>query len=308
MKKLLILLSVSAIALTSCLKDKPNVDFSNIGTVAMLPGSGIQYFPGDAITSTAAIDTVPFTINIASDYAPSTPTSVTVGVNSALVATYDAYDTSVFYSPLPDSDYSFKTTTVSIPGGKRLDTLSVLFYTQKVDPSQSFLLPVAITAATNNGKSLIIASNESVHYYHFIGNVFAGTYLWDYTRTPASGNFTGGSATLSPITPTHLETYSGYYTGKARYEITFTQTGSGATATYSNFSVVLNSDDVTNIFTPNGITVTAPATFVSTGTSTALDNGKQYTAAQVKAMNLFDFTYSVVNSSGGRVVVDRFYH
>ena len=158
------------------------------------------------------------------------------------------------------------------------------------------MLPIRILKAPYT-----ISANMGIHYFHFIGNVFAGSYLHAYTRTPASGNYPGNPAILNPVTSTQFETFSGYYTGLVRYEVTFTITGTGATATYSNFQVTLNADDVTNILTANSISVTSQPVIVTPGYSPTI----QYTYAQ--ALALFDFQYSVLGSSGARTVEDRFY-
>src|SRR5258708_10717521 len=98
MKKAIIYLSVvaSIVFATGCKKDKPNVDFSNIGTIAEIsssninptlnaPSSGLDYFNQATLPYIGADTTfdVTFDVNIASPNALSTDTKVTVGVDDA---------------------------------------------------------------------------------------------------------------------------------------------------------------------------------------------------------------------------------
>ena len=215
-----------------------------------------------------------------------------------IVTAYDASNTAVNYLPMPSNAYVFTQTSITIPAGQRVGILTVTFYKNLLDPSKSYMLPIAIKSAGG----YTISGNQGIHYYHFIGNDFAGTYSWDYTRTPAAGNFTGGTATLSPITPTEFSAFSGYYTGLVQYDVSFTKTGNGASAVYTNFSVVLDPASVAAQLTANKISVTSGAVFKSSGTASLPG---PYTFAQAKT--LFDFQYSVLGPSGTRVVEDRFY-
>jgi hypothetical protein len=297
MKKILFIL-LAAVSLTSCLKDKPNTDFSGIGTVIELPWAGLQYFTRDAITDLSDTVTVSFGINIASAKTLSTATNYTLAVDNSLTTAYIAANPGINYLPLPAGSYNISKLSGTIAAGQRLDSVKVTIYRNQLDPASSYMLPIKLASASNG----TLSGNFNAHYYHMIGNDFAGSYLWDYTRIPASGNFVGNAATLSPINPTEFSAFSGYYTGLVQYDVTFTKTGSGATAVYTNFHVVLDPATVASQLTANSITVTVPASFKSSGTA---DLAGPYTYAQ--AITLFDFQYAVVNSSGGRAVEDRFY-
>lgn len=308
MKKILIfILAITAVSLTSCLKDKPTTDFSLIkGQVVLeMPYSGLQYYGQDGITDNTDTIVRKFGINIASANPLSTPTNYTTAVDYSLMTSYVAANPSVDYQQMPDGSYTLSKTSGTIAAGKRLDSITVTFYKSKLDPSKSYMLPIKL-ASTSHG---ILSGNFNAHYYHFIGNDFAGTYLWDYTRTPASGNFVGGSATALPINPTEVQFPDHYYTGLVTYLFTFTKTGSGATATYTNLNITLDPATVASQLTPNGISVSQPATFVANA-ALGVPAGQStlpgpYTAAQVK--QLFDFTYQVFNGSANRTMVDRFY-
>src|SRR6266498_2716390 len=221
---IMIILALLSISLTGCLKDDPNVDFSKLNTVVEMPYSGKAFFSGDALNFTSDTITLPFTVNIASAYPLSKDLSVTVGLDESLVADYNAYDPSVHYEVMPANAYSFSESTFTIPAGSRLDTLYVTFYKPALDPAVSYMLPITIKDASGE----TISGNLGTHYYHAIGNPLAGTYNWDFTRWPnqdASGSpdiaWTDVTV-IAPVSPTQFEVASGYYTGTARYEVTFT--------------------------------------------------------------------------------------
>ena len=301
-----ILLSAAALCVSSCLKDSRFVDFSKVGTLVEFPLGGVSNFAADAITEPTDTITRQFAVIVASPTVPKTATTVTLSINDpAVVTAYNASQSAVSYLPMPTNAFVFSTTTVTIPAGQRTVTLSVTFYRHALDPSLSYLLPIKIISGTG----ATVPVNLSTHYFHFIGNDFAGTYSWDFTRYNSNDtttakrpqSFTGHTTTISPVTPNQFEVQSGYFLG-ARYEVTFTKTGLGAAAMYSNFAVTLNSDDVTNQLGANGITVTTQPKFISAG----FDPNASYTFAQ--AIKLFRFEYQVATSSGAaRTDIDRYY-
>jgi hypothetical protein len=308
MKKFLIfILAITAVSLTSCLKDKPNTDFSLIKgqAVVELPWSGLQYFGKDAITATNDTIVMKFGVNIASASPLSTSTNYTLAVDYALMNAYVSANPNIDYLQMPAGTYTISKTSGTIAAGKRLDSVTVTIYKNKLDPTQSYMLPVKLASASNG----ILSGNFNAHYYHIIGNDFAGTYLWDFTRTPPSGNFVGGSATGLPLDPNTVQFPDHYYTGLVTFLFTFTKTGNGPTAQYTNLAVNLDPATVASQLTPNGISVSQPATFVANpalgvpaGQSTLAG---PYTHDQVK--QLLDFTYQVFNGSANRTMVDRFY-
>lgn len=286
---------LAILSLSSCLKDDRYFNpAATASYVAQLPLSGKANFSADAITDAGPTITRQFVVSIASINPPTTATSITVGVDNSLIAPYNAANTAVQYIAMPTNAYTFPDVTVTIPAGATQATLSVTFDKSKLDPSQSYMLPIAIKSAPG----VTISGNYGVHYYHFIGNDFAGTYNWDFTRTPASGNFVGHTTSFLPVTPTQFEVAGGYYTANIRYEVTFTKNTDG---TYSNFQVVINSDDEKGILNLNGISITTPAAIVASGYSSTA----KYTYAQ--ALTLFNFQYSVLGGSGTRTNNDRYY-
>jgi hypothetical protein len=302
MKKLIILLGVLTVSLTSCLKDKPNVDFSNIGAFAEIVHAGTPYFGEASITD--ATDTISRTlqINVTGVYPPTNDVKVTVELDNSLVAKYAAIDATVPYLVMPAGSFVFTNTTVTIKAGTRLANLPVTFYKNKLDPTKSYMLPIKISNVTGAGQS----ANFSIKYYHFIGNDFAGTYQWQFTRTPSGGtNFTyaaGNTNTFLPNSATEFEVTGGYYTQTIRYKVDFQQVGLYPNATYSHFTVVIDPDDVTTILNGNNINVL-------TGASIIGYVEKDYTYTE--ALKLFDqgFTYDVLGTAAGSVSrhnVDQF--
>ncbi|WP_299289616.1 DUF1735 domain-containing protein [uncultured Mucilaginibacter sp.] len=301
MKKIIFALAILTATLTSCLKDKPNVDFSNLGVNVDLVESGLTYFPADAITSTADTITKTFTVNISSPNTLSTDEVVTIGVDNSIITSYNATNTSVTYNAIPAAAFKLPTTSLTIKAGQRVGTFSVTIYKNQLDPALSYMLPIKIVSVSTG----TISGNFGVHYYHIIGNDFAGSYKWNFKRynasdttstAPASQSFTGNPVTISPVSPTQIEVTSGYYY-MAKYEVTFTKTGNGASASYSNFAVTLNKDDVAKA-AGLGVTLNTPS-FV------LIDPTKSYTYAQV--LQKLKFIYIANTSSGNRVDVDTYY-
>lgn len=177
MKYSIFALSFLALGLTSCLKDKPNVDLSDINPVIELtwasvnptpqaPSSGLAYWTGATVplSAGAVYDTVIFTANVASDYPLNVATSLTLGVDTTQVSYFNQNAGSAnVYTQLPDSDYTFAVTSGTIPAGQRLDTFAVVFNVPKIQPSIYYVLPISILQANNN---LIISGNLGTMYFN----------------------------------------------------------------------------------------------------------------------------------------------
>lgn len=306
MKKTIFILVLAAFSLSisSCLKDKPNTDFSGIGTVVELPWSGLQYFSKDAITDNSDTVVVKFGINIASAKTLSTATNYTVAIDYSLLTAYQATNSAVTYLQMPDGSYTINKTSGTIAAGQRLDSVTVTFYRSKLDPAKSYMLPIKLASASNG----ILSGNFNAHYYHFIGNDFAGNYEQYFTRWSVADTSNAankdynrvdvGQATFLPVTPNEFTVTSAYYTG-IPYHVTFTKTGSGAAATYSNWAIFFTTADVQSYFV-------APGQGVVLGSGPFIDPyanfipDQQYTYAQ--ALKLFRFFYL----TGSRGVIDQY--
>ncbi len=259
MKKIIFPFAILTVALTSCLKDKPDVDFSNLGVNIDLVESGKTYFAQDAITDAKDTITKTFTINISSPNTLSTDEVVTLGVDNSIVTSYNAANPGITYTAFPTTAFKLPVTTVTIKAGQRIGTVSVTIYKNQLDPSLSYMLPIKIVSVSTG----TISGNFGVHYYHVIGNDFAGSYTWDYRRynngtgpgaglipslgqglTPDGGSFTGKTGTISPVSPTEFKMETGYNANKVMYDVTFTRTVSNGVVTYSNWVVKFLPGDI----------------------------------------------------------------
>jgi len=312
-----LLLSAAALSLSSCLKDSRFIDLSKAGTIVEFPLGGQTNFGSEAVTAAPANDApgtinVKFAVNIASAKVPTTATTITFGVDDpAIVTAYNAQYPTVQYLPMPANAYSFTQTSITIPGGMRDTAMTVTFYKNMLDPSKSYMLPIAIKSAGG----LNISGNMGVMYYHFIGNVFAGAYTQTFSRyngfnappppgtVPSGGSFANKSPVIiSPVTPNEFQVVSGYFTDNVHYDVTFTQIDA---THFGNFQISLVAADVAANFTPSGITVTQQPVF-GFGVLPAYDPNASYTYAQ--ALTYFTFQYVVQNSSGYRFNVDTYVH
>jgi len=303
MKKLAIAIPVLlSLSLASCLKDKPNVDFSttnsqyvaeistsSLNSTPNAPSGGLAFFSGATLdASKAGLDTFTFTVNIASDYPPTKDVAVTLGVNDAARTAYIADASKVQFLAFPSNAYTFPINKGTIHAGQRLDTFTVYVNHDNLDPTQSYMLPISITDAGG----MTISGNLSTIYFHIVGNPLAGTYTWDFTRWNATDSSstanTGHSVkptTFVPVSPTNVEVASGYYIGP-RYEINFTNTN----GVLSNITVALNADDIKTMIT-GGVTITDGPNII------VADPVNKY----------FEFQYQANTSTGPRYVIDKYY-
>lgn len=306
-----VLLAATALSLSSCLKDPRYVDFSKAGNVVNMPFSGQAYFGGDAITEDPADDangTIvrQFSVNVATANPPTTDTKITLAVDNSLVDAYNALGGPVIYDPMPTDAYSFTTTEVTVPAGKQYAVTSVTFYKNLLDPSKSYMLPIKI-ASTTGGYT--ISGNLGVHYYHFIGNDFAGSYSEFYDRWATPDTINGvhdnnhvdvSPGLFLPVTPTTFKVQSAYYYG-CPYTVSFTKTGTGSSATYSNWTVDFSAQDINDYFTApsgGGVVLAQHPSFRSN--LIAFDPTREYTYAE--ALKLFRFYYT----TGTRAVIDTY--
>lgn len=295
------------LSLSSCLKDNRYIDFTKVGTVVDFPLGGLANFSGDAITDPGDTIVRQFAVNIASPNVPTTPTTLTLAVDNSLVASYPT--TPVAYETMPQGSYVFNDTKVTIPAGKQYATVSVTFYKGMLDPSKSYMLPIKIAGTTAG----TISGNFGIHYFHFIGNDFAGVYHHFYTRWSAPDTTGGlaaadggapqdkGTSIFNPVGPTEFTVPTFYYTGP-NYDVTFTKTGTGATAKYSNFAVrFLPADVAAGTQWASAITVVNQPVFLPVDYNTnPFDPSKQYTYAE--AIKLFRFYFT----TSSRAIFDNY--
>lgn len=299
MKKSLLNILAASVFFTGCLKDTANTDFSNVGTLAEIssgstvsdnsPISGLDYFTKSTLPlfTSDEPDTITFNVNIASEFPPNKDVTVTVGIDDAKRTAYNALG-KVQFKAQPDSTFTFPVTTATIKAGSRLATFKVVYYPAKIDPTESYMLPISITDASG----IKISGNLSTVYFHIVGNPIAGTYAWHFERrnhADASGDPEGGSfddvVTFVPVSPTTIAVPTGYY-NQPNYLVSFTNTN----GVLSDFHVVIDPDQIKPYFNDNGIT---------------LQDGPNILDANPTTGH-YKFQYLVTNSSGARYLIDEY--
>jgi len=286
-----ILATVAALNLSSCLKDDSRfIDFASSGTTVNFPLGGLSHFGADAVTDAGDTIVKQFAIDVASPKVPTSATDVTIAVDNTII---DAYNpgSAVQYDPMPDGSFVLSATKVTIPAGQRVGVVTVTFYKGLLDPSKSYMLPIKIVSGTG----ATVSGNYGIHYYHFIGNDFAGLYTWTYTRwqngtgtgTPLIDHAVTPNTPVNPITPSIFEMETGYNSNHVDYEVTFTKTGPG---TYTNWAVTFDPATVSAGWVPVGISVVQPPVFL------VLDPANFH----------FQLQYVAFNGTADRYLIDDF--
>ncbi len=184
--------------LPSCLKNGAYyIPFSSAAASVDLPlaastSNGITAF---AYPPTVTTVTLPIMVNVASPSMPSTPTTISLALDTAGLSQYNA-DNGTDYQPLPDSTYTVSGWDVTVPAGKRIDSITVTIELSKLDLSNAYVFPVTIASS-----SLPIEQWNHLFYYVAVKNQWDGIY--DYNGyalragDPArTGNFSGQQTTL----------------------------------------------------------------------------------------------------------------
>lgn len=275
------------VSLNSCIKDRNvlGTDFSHLQDHVTLVNGGLVNFGAANVRFNSDTTTLNITANLASVNLPTSPVNVTIGVDSAQIATYNAAKGTNFL-PFPNDGYKIKATSLTIVAGQQTATTTVEIYKEKFDPTLSYMLPISIKDAS--GKTL--SSNLNTIFFNIIGNVIAGTYNWDFKRwnnltgtgTLAGQSFTGHSTAFIADDPQTVEVATGYFT-QPRYVISFTD----SSGVLINFKVTFNPDDITYMKN-NGVNVA--------------DGPNIIKADPVTGEYIFQWKADV-----GRYLIDRFY-
>jgi len=190
-------------SLSSCLKNGAYyTDFSAISASVDLPlaasnNNGPVPFAYDA---TAASPSIPVIVNLASATTLSTATTATLAVDATFL---DDYNTSngTSYVLMPADAYTVSSWDVNIPAGKRIDSMVVHFDFSKLDLTQSYVLPVTISTASqpieqwNHLMLNIQVKNQFDADYNVTGYVF-------HPSAPRADNLSFHIATAGPYTST----------------------------------------------------------------------------------------------------------
>lgn len=302
----LLVASILMLGATSCVKKYAATywDASTASDFVILMGSGLSNFKAsNLLVNTASPDTLSLTVTaqLASPNSNSGPVTVTLGLDSSAITAYNSANGTNF-QPFPASAYKFVSTTVTIPGGLgHYASTTVWVFQNQLDPSVSYILPVAI----KNGGGKNLSGNQNVIYYNVIGNPLAGNYLQDFyrwngtsdtTTPPNSTVFTGQPAVVAPIDPltvvlpeSYMETFLG-----VGVDLSFTNTA----GVLSNFQLFLDASELA-AFSNNGFTVVTAPKLVGYGI--VGNAGTHYAGSWFR-------TFVVLLNSGGatRTCIDQF--
>ena len=223
------------IFLSGCLKTHDGfIDLTQTTDFVILTGAGLGNFKASNIqVNTSSPDTLrkTVTVDLASKDNSNGAITVTLGLDNSVIAPYNSANGTSF-QPFPAGSYKIVNSQVTIPAAQHYGTTTVEIYQNKLDPSVSYMLPVAIT--DGGGKNL--SSNQNVIYYNVIGDPLAGNYLQSYgrwngttdtTSPPNSSVGTNVPVVVGPLTATsvtlpeyYLETFVG-----VGLRLSFTNTG-----------------------------------------------------------------------------------
>lgn len=306
-KKYGFLICFAALLLSSCLKDTAFTDVSHTQPIIEFTNgsAGLAGLGNFGTNSTIQqIDTA-FAVNIASPQVLDYPVTVTLKLDTSYIAQFNALG-GVQVVPLPDSTYSYTTTTITIPAGHRIGRIPITLYPSKIDPLPSYALPIAIVSAAGPaGQNLLVSGNAGVAIYTFIGNPLAGNYLQSFYRyngpaatdtsgAPNSTTYTDEEIFLTPSSGTELvipEDYLETFTGTG-YILSFDNNN----GVLSNFKVGL--EDPAAV-AAGGFTIATPPTIVQA--TIVGDGSTKYVGST------FRFYMDIINSAGNsRKVIDNF--
>ena len=287
--KLVLFAFALAVVGTSCVKSREGfTDFSNLKPNVLISDGGMTNFGASAILfpPTDSVDTAFFHVNYAATNVAPTDETVTLAIDPAALAAYNASGVGLQYTLFPDSIFKFTSTTVTIPKGANYTAgIPLVIFPDKIDLLENYMLPITITVAPNGSG---IAANYKTIYYHLIGNPIAGVYTQEWFRWNSSTN-TGapnfdvvdpnGPGVFAPQDGTTVTAVSG--TG-VTYIITFTDNGGG---NLTNFQVAIDPASV------SGITISAGPVVVLADPTTGT----------------YEFQFNYINGSGSpRYIIDKF--
>ena len=227
--------------LSSCIKDKGfanETDFSQLQDHVLLLNGGVNNFSKSNVAFNSDTATVTITVDLASVNLPSSPVGVTLGVDAALIATYNAANNTAFVLA-PDSTFSLASTSLTIPAGQQYVTTTISFYQSKLDASLSYLVPISIMDAS--GK--LLSSNQNTLYFNVIGNPIAGNYMEHWRRWASNDTINNQQYdfadpnVFAAASPTQVDCES--VENGALFHISFTDPGTGL-AGLTDFNVTLD--------------------------------------------------------------------
>jgi hypothetical protein len=298
---LLALFITGALFLSSCIKNytPTETNFSGLQPTLSIVEGGLAQFGSQSLVypATDVSDTTIFRVDYAAVNVAPTNEVVTLAIDTAAVAAYNAANGlsgSAAFQVMPDSLYSYSTTSVTIAQGQTYSpAIPFVVFPDKIDPSVSYMLPIKITGGANGAT---ISGNYGEIYYHVIGNPYAGTYeeywsRWNATDTSSGSDgafyyqYDVGPVTFEPNSATEVQVGS-EGTGETDI-IDFTD---GPNGTFTDFTVSFPQGEAGIL----GLTSIGPPVFTN-ATNTNLPNA------------IFEIYFPYVNSIGApRVIVDKY--
>lgn len=283
-----------AVSFTACLKDD-GYDAGQYGAirntsgekfVSLITGGLNNFAKSNILVSTSSPDVKTVEVIVSLDFGEKTtaPQTVKIGLNNALIASYNAANSKNF-QPLTSTMFKLKATDLTIPAGEYYAKTTIEIFQDKLDPSQSYLLPITILEAP--GAKL--SSNLNTRYFNVIGNPFAGAYKHDFTRfnnadgsgAPNGLSYKAKDRTALPVTDKIISIPSGYFI-EPNYLVTANANGT--------FSVILNPDDVKTM-KDNGVEVVQQPKILKANAAT----------------KEFEFQFIVQAGANFRYIIDRYY-
>jgi len=188
MKKFLTVTTACCFFLAGCFKDSVHNNADSTAVTAIFNG-GTDNLAAVPL-GLAGSDSATFYINagITSPFTLDKDVTITLEVNDAARVAYNASHT-IQYQALPDSLYSFTTTSAVITAGARSINLPIVIYAPKADLTKNYMLPITIKDA----QGLAISGDLGTIYYNSLGSAIAGRYAVTGTRTDYNGPVSGGS-------------------------------------------------------------------------------------------------------------------
>ena len=192
------LLLIAIFFTSSCLKNgQYYTDFAAVGPSVDLPlaastNNGVTAFSyPPSVTSVV----LPIYVNLSSPNTLGKPVTATLALDTAGLNAYNlANGTS--YVEMPDSVYTLSGTSINIPAGKRLDSITANINLSKLDLSVPNVLSITIQTASQP-----IEQWNHLFYYVAVKNQYDGIYtLTGYTLRAGDANRTGPvSAVQMPL-------------------------------------------------------------------------------------------------------------
>ena len=269
MKKLLSIFLgfLSIVAFTSCLKDQgfENQEYGlKEGGILDEPfvqilGGGLAKFNSQLIAPNTSdplntADTVTFKIFYVNNSKPADKDiKVTVAINPAALAAYNANPAQPDFEALPDSTFTILNKVVTVKAGESFsEDVRVVYNPQKINTSKLYMAPISIVDA----QGVKISSNNGTIFYHIIGNPLAGVYSnvalrYNYTGSVAFDGTVAGIPTPASTTSIPSPKTANAIDGD-RIGIDFSNLGSATpfnfryvitqTGNFSNINVDYNSE------------------------------------------------------------------